>query len=85
MKNMQGPQAELAMAEHNVDLARQMMKHAHLLTPDPVEQIAGLLTAATTVIEMAFGAARSAEVLTMMTEPSVKAWQHGRQAGGRVQ
>lgn len=85
MRNTQGSQAELAMAEHNIALARQMLKHAHLLTPDPVEQIAGLLTAATTVIEMAFGAAQSAEILTMMTEPSVKAWQHGRKAGERVQ
>ena len=82
---MQSSREDIAMTEQNTDLAKQLLKHIHLLTPDPIEQIAGLLTAATTVIEVAFGAARAPEILTMMTAPSIEAWQYGRQAGERVQ
>lgn len=81
----QSLQADMAMTNRNTDLSKQLLKHVHLLTPDPVEQIAGLLTAATTIIEVTFGTAQAADILAVMITPSVQTWQLGRQSGESIQ
>jgi hypothetical protein len=56
-------------------LADAMLNHAHVLTPDPVEQAGTLLTAAFVLIERNVGKEMAAEYLTAMIKPQLADWR----------
>lgn len=55
-------------------LADDMLKHVHVLTPDPVEQAGSLLTAAFVLIERHAGRDMAAAYLKGLIEPQLAEW-----------
>ncbi len=56
-------------------LAQDMLKHAHILTPNTVEQAAALLTAVFVVIEREVGREMATPYLMGLVEPQLADWQ----------
>lgn len=64
-----------AVAIRTARLADDMLKHVHVLTPDPVEQTGALLTAAFVMIERNVGKDLAADYLTAMIKPQLTDWR----------
>lgn len=65
-----------SVAIRTARLADAMLKHAHVLTPDPVEQAGLLLTSAFVLIERQVGQKMAAAYLFGLIEPQLAEWQN---------
>lgn len=63
--------AEIAQ---NMEVTRDLLERAHLLTPDLPAQVAGLLTAAVTLIERQVGREMAPGVLLGLIGPTLDDW-----------
>lgn len=70
--------------KHNTEMARDLMDRAHILSPDPAEKAAALITAATVIIERDVGRALAPGALMALIAPTIADWTD-RQPGGTVQ
>lgn len=75
MSTMEIPMSEQLATARNTELARDMLRHAHMVTTDLPEQIAALVTAATVQIERDVGAPLAAGALWALVEPTLTEWR----------
>lgn len=64
----------LAAVNYNRAMAEELLGRAHLLTPEPMDQITALMTAATVAIEKRFGRALAPNILIELMQPTLVDW-----------
>jgi len=65
----------LSQVERNKALAKDMLRQAHIMTPDRAEQIGALITAATVLIEREVGRQAAPGLLIALVGPTLAEWQ----------
>lgn len=65
----------LAQVERNVAVTEDILRHAHIITPDRAEQIGALITAATVLIEREVGRQEASGLLIALVSPTLSEWQ----------
>lgn len=69
------PDALDAAVERQKQVTRDLLAYAALAGDTPMERAAGLITAATVVIEMEVGQAMAPAALRAMVEPTLAQWE----------
>lgn len=67
----------LAQVERNKAVTEDMLRQAHIVTPDRAEQIGALITAATVLIEREVGRKAASGLLIALVGPTLAEWQSG--------
>lgn len=62
------------MVNRNNDLSKEMLRLAHLTTPDADEQAVALITAATVIIERQVGRGLAGAALSALIYPTLAGW-----------
>ncbi|MFZ2997274.1 hypothetical protein [Sphingobium sp.] len=79
MKQINERAGLLAQVERNKALAEDMLRQAHLVSPDAAEQIGAMMTAATVLIEREVGRLAAPGLLVALIGPTLAEWQAGDQ------
>lgn len=80
MKNNDEQSSLAAQVQRNQAVTEDMLRQAHLVTPDRVEQIGALVTAATVLIEKEVGREAASALLIALVNPTLADWQAAARA-----
>lgn len=70
----------LVRVERNIAVTEDMLRHAHIVTPDRAEQIGALITAAIVLIEREVGREAASSLLIALVNPTLADWQAAARA-----
>lgn len=80
MKNTDEHSSLAAQVQRNQAVTKDMLRQVHLVTPDRVEQIGALVTAATVLIEKEVGREAASALLIALVSPTLADWQAAARA-----